>query len=78
MLKRKHTPKMVLKVVGFKGSSLSLSKSSVISNLSAKSKGSKSSKCSSITLIVISRPCTSSIIASRIHLKVNDIVRKDS
>jgi hypothetical protein len=78
MLKRKHTPKRALEVVGFEGSILSLSKSSIISSSSAKSKGSKSSKCSSTTLIVISRLCASSTIASRIHLEVNDTVRKDS
>jgi hypothetical protein len=78
MLKRKHTPKRALKVVGFEGSSLSLSESSIKSNPSAKSKGSKSSKCSSTTLIVISCLCASSTIASRIHLEVNDIVGKDS
>jgi hypothetical protein len=78
MLKCKHTPKRALEVVGFEGSSLSLSESSVISSSSALSEWSKSSECSSTTLIVISRPCTSGTIAGRINLEVDDTVRKDS
>jgi hypothetical protein len=77
MLKRKHTPKRLLEVVGFKGSILSLSKSSVISSSSALSEQSKSPKRSSMTLIVISHLCTSSAISSRVHLEVDNTVRKN-